>query len=45
MKRADETFSCLRLLIPRLFNKITVPLGENSCKRNYFIDGKHSMDI
>ena len=26
-------------------NKITVPLGENSSKRNYFIDGKHSLDI
>ena len=28
-----------------LFNKITLPLGENSSKRNYFTDGKHSLDI
>ena len=28
------------LLIHWLFNKRTVPLGENSCKFNYFIDGK-----
>ena len=27
-----------------LFNKGSVPLGENSSNRNYFIDGKHSMD-
>ena len=26
-----------------LFNKITAPLGENSCKRNHFFHGKHSM--
>ena len=33
------------LFVHLLFNKRTVPLGENcSSKCNYFIDGKHSMD-
>ena len=26
-----------------LFNKRTVPLGKDSSKRNYFIDGRHSI--
>ena len=26
-----------------IINKRMVPLEENSCKRNYFIDGKYSM--
>ena len=44
MKRTGKTFSCSWLLIHGLFNKRTVPLGENSCKRNYCIDGKHSVE-
>ena len=43
MKRAGKTFSCPRLFIYLLFKKRTGPLGENSWKRNYFINGKHSM--
>ena len=27
----------------RIINKRTVPLGENSTKRNYVIDGKYGM--
>ena len=44
MKRAGKAFSYPWLFIHLLFNKRTVPLGENSSKSNYFIDGKHSMD-
>ena len=44
VKRAGKTFSCPELFIHLLFNKRTIPLRENSSKRNYFIDGKHSMD-
>ena len=44
MKRAGKSFSCLWLLIHWLLNKTTVALGENSWKRNYFIDGKHGME-
>ena len=36
-----KAISCPWLFIHLLFNKRTVPLGENSSKRNYFIDGKH----
>ena len=43
MKRTGKAFSCPWLFIHLLFNKRTVPLGENSSKCNYFIDGKHSM--
>ena len=42
MKRAGKTLSFPWLFIYRLFNR-TVPLWENSCKRNYFIDGKQTM--
>ena len=45
MKRAGYTFIFPWLFIYPLFKKRTVPLGENSCKRNYFIDGKHSTEI
>ena len=38
MKGARKTVSWSFIY---LFEKRTVPLGENSCKRNYFIDGKH----
>ena len=44
MKRAGKTFSGTWLFIHLLFDKGTVPLEENSSKRNYFIDGKHIMD-
>ena len=44
MERAGRAFSCPLLFIRLLFNKRTVPLGENSSKGNYFTDGKHSMD-
>ena len=46
MRRQLVTFTCPWLLIYSLFKKQTVPLGENledSGKRNFFIDGKHSM--
>ena len=43
MKRAGNTFRCPLLFIYPPFKKRAVPLGENSCKRNYFIDGKHGM--
>ena len=43
MIRAVNIFSCPLLFIYPLFEKRAVPLGENSCKRNYFIDGKHGM--
>ena len=36
MKIADNIFSCPWLLIHQLFNKSTIPLGKNSCKRTYF---------
>ena len=32
------------LFIELLFNKGTVPFGENSSTSNYFVDGKHSME-
>ena len=44
MKRAGKAFSCPWLFTHLLLNKRTVPFGENSSKRIYFIDGKHSMD-
>ena len=44
MKRAGKTFSCPWLLIHWLFNKRTIPIRENSCKLNCFIDGKYSME-
>ena len=40
MRRAGKTFSCALLFIYPLFKKRTVPLGENSYKHNYFLDGK-----
>ena len=43
MKGAGKTFNCPWLFIYPLFKKRTVPLGENSCKGNYFVDGKQSM--
>ena len=43
MKKAGKTFTCPWLFIYLLFQKRTVPLGENSSKGNYLIDGKHSM--
>ena len=43
VKKAGKTFSCPFLFIYPLFKKRTTSLGENSCKRNYFLDGKHSM--
>ena len=43
MKKAGKAFSCAWLFIHLLFNKRTVPLGENSSKRDYCIDGKHIM--
>ena len=42
--RAGKAFSCQWLFIPFFFIKRTLPLGENSSKCNYFIDGKHSID-
>ena len=46
MKRGGikHSVNCPWFLILSLFNKITAPLGENSCMRNYFIDGKHGME-
>ena len=44
MKGAGKEFSCPWLFIHLLFSKRAVPLGENSSQRNYFIDGKQSMD-
>ena len=44
MKTAGKAFSCLWLFIHLSFNKRAYPLGENLSKRNYFLDGKHSMD-
>ena len=29
-------------MILSLFNERTLPVGENSCKRSYFIDGTHT---
>ena len=43
MKGAGKIFSCPRLFTYPLFRKRNAPPGENSGKRNYFIDGKHSM--
>ena len=43
MKRAGKKFSYLWLFIYKLFKKRTVPLRENSHKRNYFLDGKQSI--
>ena len=43
MKRAGKTFNCPWLFIYPLVKKRTVPQGENSCKRNCFIDGKQSL--
>ena len=43
MKIAGKAFSCPWLFVHLLFNKRTVPLGENSSKRNDFIDGKHCV--
>ena len=37
MKRAGKAFSCPQLYIRLLIDKITVPLGENSSKRNYLL--------
>ena len=43
-KRTGKTFSCHWLFIYSLLKKRTVPLGKNSCKHNYFLDGKQSME-
>ena len=42
MTRAGKAVGCQWLLIYRSLNSRTVPLGENSCERNYFIYGKHA---
>ena len=43
MNKAGNTFSCHFLFIYPLFEKRAAALGKNSCKRNYFINGKHGM--
>ena len=43
MKTAGKTFSCPWFFTYPLLKKRTVPLEENSGKRKFFIDGKHSV--
>ena len=42
VNRAGKTFSCPWSLNHWLSKKRTVSMGENSCKFNYFVDGKNS---
>ena len=45
MKTAGKTFSCPLLFIYPLFQKKTVPLGENAYKRNYFLMANKVWEI
>ena len=43
-ERAGKIIQFSMLVDPLIFNKRIVSSGENSCKRNYFLDGKQNVE-